>query len=226
MSDKYELSANHRLHLGKGASRRMRRMANEIPAVVYGAGKAPAAITLSGHQLNNALKHEGFYSHILTLKLGNGSEKVVLKDLHRHPSKPQILHADFLRVSATEKLYMQIPLHFLNEDSAPGVKLEGGKVSRLMNEVEVSCFPADLPEFIEVDLAALNLNESIHLSALQAPKGVEFVALAHGDDRAVVNIHTITVVEEPEVTPASAEVPVIGEEGEGGESAEREATGE
>lgn len=216
MSDIYQLSAEVRNQLGKGANRRMRRLANQIPAVVYGIGKQPLSIVLNGHQFNNALKNEGFFSHILTLSIGGAAEKVVLKDLHRHPSKPQILHADFLRVSATEKLQMTVPLHFVNEDIAPGVKLENGQVARLMNDVEIRCLPGDLPEFIEVDLSNLHINESIHLSQLKLPKNVEVIALMHEDDRAVANIHAIHIIEEPEtVEAAPAEVPTLDETEEG-----------
>lgn len=211
MSDNYELSAEVRLQLGKGANRRMRKNANQTPAVVYGINKKPVPITLNSHQLVNALKNEAFYSHILTIMIDKTPEKVILKALHRHPSKPQILHADFLRVSATEKLQMNVPLHFINEEAAPGVKLEAGKISHLMNEVEIRCLPADLPEYIEVDLAALKLGEAIHLSEISLPKGVEIVALSHEDDRAVVNIHAAQVNEEPELVAPTAEVPLVGE---------------
>ncbi len=206
MSDKYELNVEVRTQLGKGANRRMRRLENQIPAVIYGTDKGPMSIMVNGHHLNNALKNNAFYSHILTLNVNGAAEKVILKALHRHPSKPQILHADFLRVSATEKLHMSIPFHFINEDIAPGVKTAGGVISHMMNEVEISCLPGDLPENIEVDLGNLEMNESIHLSQLKVPKGVEIVALLHNDDKAVVNIHEPRVIEEePEEVAAPAE---------------------
>lgn len=210
MSDKYQITAEVRNQLGKGASRRMRRLENQIPAVVYGADKQPLSIMINGHQLNNALKHEGFYTHILTLSVAGAAEKVILKSLHRHPSKPQILHADFMRVSANEKLTMHVPFHFINEETAHGVKMEGGKITRMLNDVEIRCLPKDLPEFIEVDLANLRLNESIHLSQLNVPKTIELVPLSHEDDRPVVSIHAIVEIAEPESTaPVAAEVPTI-----------------
>ncbi|HVV69695.1 MAG TPA: 50S ribosomal protein L25/general stress protein Ctc [Gammaproteobacteria bacterium] len=221
MADKFELSAEIREQAGKGASRRLRRVDNKVPAIIYGAGKEPKSITILHHHFNNALKNQAFYSHILTLNIGNSHEKVVLKDLQRHPSKPQILHADFLRVSATEKLHMHVPLRFVNEDTAPGVKLDGGQISHLLNEVEIRCLPSDLPEFIEVDLAELKIDESIHLSELKTPKGVELIALLHNDDRPVVNIHRPHVVEEPETVVAPpAEVPLVGKEEEKPEEGE------
>lgn len=217
MADLFELSIETRNTFGKGQTRRLRRLDKKVPAVVYGAGKPTLSVMLTHHQLDKALQNEAFYSHILTLKLNGTEEKVVLKDLQRHPSKPLIMHADFLRISATEKLTMHILLHFLHADIAPGVKLEGGIVSHMLNEVEVRCLPADLPEYIEVDLSALNLDESIHLSDLKLPKGVELVALSHGDDRPVANIHKLIVIEEPvEVVVPAAEVPVVGKEAEAG----------
>lgn len=214
MADLFELSIEPRNSFGKGQTRRLRRLDKKVPATVYGAGKPPLSIMLTHHQLDKALQNEAFYSHILTLKLDGAEEKVVLKDLQRHPSKPLIMHADFLRISATEKLTMHIPLHFTHEDVAPGVKLQNGIISHMLSEVEVRCLPADLPEYIEVDLSQLNLDETIHLSNLKLPKGVELLALSHHDDRPVVNIHKLVVIEEPEapvVVPA-AEVPVVGKE--------------
>ncbi|MFT3741725.1 MAG: 50S ribosomal protein L25/general stress protein Ctc [Gammaproteobacteria bacterium] len=221
MADKFELTAEPRQESGKGAIRRLRRLADKVPAIVYGAGKAPLPISLSHNSFNNALKNQAFYSHILTLKLGNSQEKVVLKALQRHPSKPRILHADFLRILANEKLTMLVPLQFINEETAPGIKLEGGVLTRLLNEVEVRCLPADLPEGIEVDLAEVGLDQYVHLSQLKLPAGVELVALAHEDDKPVAHIHQMQELKEPEPeVEASAEVPLVGEEGEEGEGAE------
>lgn len=228
MAGLFELTAELRTNLGKGENRRLRRLNSKLPAVVYGAGKAPESIMLTQHQFGNALKNEAFYSHILTLNVAGKPEKVVLKALQRHPSKPFLLHADFLRVSATEKLTMNIPLHFINEDIAPGVKLEGGVISHMQNEVEVRCLPGDLPEFIQIDAAEMKMGDSVHLSDLKLPKGVEIVALAHEDDRMVASLHMPHVIEEPEEEVApSAEVPVVGEEeaaaGEGENKSEDKA---
>lgn len=213
MADLFELTAEIRTQSGKAESRRLRRLAEKVPAIIYGAGKASLPVAIHHRHITAALKNEAFYSHILTLNVEGTPEKVVLKALQRHPYKPQILHADFLRVSATEKLYMNVPIHFLNEETAPGVKLSGGMVSRLMNEIEVRCLPADLPEYIEVDLANLKIDQSLHLSDLTLPQGVEAVALLHGDDRSVVSIHALSTAEEPENTVIpSAEVPLVGKE--------------
>lgn len=223
MSNQYELAIESRQAMGKGPCRRMRRLDNQIPGVIYGAGKESTPIMVNYFTLNNALKNESFYSHILTLKLDGKEEKVVLKDIHRHPYKPMILHIDFQRISATEKLYMTIPLHFIGEDVAPGAKSGEGIISHVMNEVEIRCLPADLPEYIEVDVSNLGMDESIHLSELKVPKGVEIVALLHDKDQQVVNIHKPHIPVEPEeVVAPSPDVPVVGEEGEAAEGAGEE----
>lgn len=194
---KFELDADVRENIGKGASRRLRHT-NQVPAVVYGADEPAVSLTLSHDKVSVALSHEAFYSHILTLKMGKKHEKVILKDIQRHPSKPRIQHIDFLRVKADQKLKMNVPLHFIGEEDAPGLK-EGGVFSHLMSDVEVSCLPADLPEFIEVDVSNLALNESVHLTQLKLPKGVELVAFAQGveeHDQAVISIHIPRIVEE------------------------------
>jgi large subunit ribosomal protein L25 len=211
MSEIYEVTAETRNKMGKGENRRIRRLENKFPAVVYGADKAPHSIVLDHNTFVHALENEGFYSNILTLTIDGKQEKVVLKDLHRHPSRPKILHADFLRVSAKTKLTMNIPLHFLGGDTAPGVKAEGGVVSHLMSEVEVRCLPGDLPQYIEVDLSKLAIGDAVHLSNLKLPKGVELTALTHGEghDQPVANIHKPIVIqeEEPEVSAAAEEAP-------------------
>ncbi len=189
MSISFELNAETRSDLGKAASRRLRRLDDRTPAVVYGAGKDAQSVTLSHKELSMALEHEAVYSHILTLKVDGKAEQVVLKDLQRHPYKPVIMHADFLRIKAKEKLNMNVPLHYINEDSAAGVK-DGGIVSHLMNEVEIRCLPANLPEYIEVDVAELAIDSSLHLSDIKLPKGVEFaVELDSEHDQPIVSIH-------------------------------------
>jgi len=189
MSDEFTLSAEPREDVGKGASRRLRR-ASKVPTVIYGAEKAPASVSLDHDELIHNLDNEAFYSHILTVELGKKKEKVVLKDLQRHPYKLQVMHVDLQRVSAKEKLRLHVPLHFINESEAPGVR-EGGLVSHQMTEVEIQCLPKDLPEFIEVDLSSLELGGTLHLADLVAPKGVEIYALAHGSkgEEPVVGIH-------------------------------------
>ncbi len=207
MSVEFELSAESRDGQGKGASRRLRRQ-GRLPAVIYGGGAEPQSISLEHREVAHQLKHEGFYSHILTVKLDGTDQQVVLRDLQRHPYKPQIMHMDLQRVTADEELTVRVPLHFVNESTAVGVKEQGGVVSHLMIDVEIACLPRHLPEFIEVDLAQLGMGESIHLSELKLPEGVSIPVLSHGEeyDQPVVNIHHARKVEEEE-----------GEEGEGEE---------
>ena len=180
MSANFNIEAEIRTDLGKGASRRLRHT-EKFPAVVYGAGKDPVSLTLDHKKFMHSLENEAFYSHILTLSVGGKDEQVVLKDLQRHPAKIAVLHADFLRVSANEKLHMNITLHFINADACPGAK-EGGLVTHSMTEVEIACLPKDLPEYLEVDLSTLELDHSLHMSDITLPAGVEIVELSHGAD--------------------------------------------
>jgi large subunit ribosomal protein L25 len=190
MSESFEVNVELREDLGKGASRRLRRLEDRIPGIVYGAGKKPQPISLSHKEIIKHLEDEAFYSHILTLKAGKKTEKVILKDLQRHPFKPKVTHADFMRISATQKLQTSVPLHFINEENCPGVKA-GGVVNHSYTTVEVSCLPKNLPEYIEVDMANAEMDAIIHLSDIVLPKGVEIVELSHGEDhdQAVATIH-------------------------------------
>ncbi len=199
--NQFEINAEPRVESGRGASRRLRRT-GKIPGIIYGAGKEPASILVDHDDLMHQLEHEAFYSHILTLNLGSEKQRVVLKDLQRHPFKPRLLHIDLLRVSETEKLTMRIPLHFINEAKCVGVKTGGAVISHIMTEVEVSCLPKDLPEFIEVDLENVNVGETIHLGDLKMPAGVESYAMAHGGDASapVVSVHIPKIVVEEEPT--------------------------
>ncbi|MGR9092415.1 MAG: 50S ribosomal protein L25/general stress protein Ctc [Gammaproteobacteria bacterium] len=213
--ENFEIVAAQRDDKGKGASRRLRRT-GYVPGILYGADKDPVSIQL---EHNDVLKHtelEAFYSHILTLKLPSGSERVVLKDMQRHPYRAQVLHMDFLRVSENEMLTMRVPLHFINEETCVGVKTNGGVVSHLMTELEILCLPRDLPEYIEVDVVELDVGDSLHLSDLKIPEGVEIAALASGGDPAqpVVSVQVPRVAAEPE------------EEGEGGEEAPEAPAGD
>lgn len=183
----FEITAEPRQEAGKGASRRLRRT-GRIPAILYGAGKEPQALSLSHNDLLRHLEHEAFFSHILDIKVGGKVEKAVLKDLHRHPSKAAVLHADFLRVSAKQKLHMHVPLHFVNENKSPAKRL-GALISHQLVEVQVSCLPKDLPEFIEVDLSSLEDGQSIHVSELLMPPGVELVRHGGDADQSVVSAH-------------------------------------
>jgi len=211
MQETFELKAEVRTDTGKGASRRLRH-ANAVPAIIYGAGQEPQMIKMPQNELFHHLENEAFYSHILKMEVDGKTEKVVLRDLQRHPSKAIILHADFMRIDEKVALTMNVPLHFVNEDTAAGFKA-GGIISHLSTDVEVSCLAKDLPEYIEVDVAELEVGESIHLSQIQLPKGVDIVALSHGADHdlAIVSIHMPRGVAEEDVTE-SAEVAPEGEE--------------
>ena len=201
----FTLNAEVRSDLGKGASRRLRRNAGNVPAVIYGGDKAPTSITLVGKDLAKMLESEAAFASVITLKVDGSNESVLVKALQRHPSKGYVMHADFLRVIAGQKLTAHVPLHFMNQETSVGVKQQGGEILHTINEVEVSCLPKDLPEFIEVDLAKVELGQIVHLSDLKLPKGVELVQLAHGNDLAVANIHASRVVKEEGEGEAAAE---------------------
>jgi large subunit ribosomal protein L25 len=179
----YELNATIREVKGKGASRRLRRLEAITPAIVYGGETPPVQVTLALKDLNKAFEDEGFFSHIVTLNVEGGkAENVLIKAVQRHPFKPMVLHVDFLRVTNATIIKQNIPLHFINEETSPGVKQQGGKVTHVMSDVEVICAAGDLPEFIEVDLADAEVGTHIHLSDLKLPKGVQILALTHGAD--------------------------------------------
>jgi large subunit ribosomal protein L25 len=204
---KFELQASARADAGKGASRRLRRLENAVPAIIYGGDKAPAPITLDHDKLMHAVENEAFFTSIITLNVDNAAESVIIKDLQRHPAKPRLLHADFQRVSADHALHVKVPLHFLNETTAVGVKQGGGKVMHLMTELDITCLPKDLPEFIEVDVQNLNVGDSLHISDLNLPEGVHSVSLSHGEsgNLAVVSIAVLRGSEEKEAEAAPAE---------------------
>ena len=182
----FEVIAQARAEQGSGASRRLRN-AGRVPAIVYGAGKDAQAVTLDHNSIFHALRVEAFHASVLSLNIDGQVEKVLLRDVQHHPFRQLILHIDFQRVDPNTKLHIKVPLHFVNADVAPGVKLGGGIVRHVLNEVEVSCLPADLPEFIEVDLANLGAGQSIHMSDLKLSAGVELVALHRGDNQTVAN---------------------------------------
>ncbi|WP_025856547.1 50S ribosomal protein L25/general stress protein Ctc [Pseudomonas sp. CHM02] len=190
----FTLNAQARTDLGKGASRRLRHAAN-IPAVVYGGNKPAESVTILAKEIAKLFENEAAYSHVIELNVDGAKQNVIVKAMQRHPSKQFIMHADFVRVVAGQKLTAIVPVHFVGEE-APIKK--GGEISHVVNEIEVTCLPKDLPEFIEVDLSAAEVGAIIHLSDLKAPKGVEFVALAHGDDKAVANVHAPRVAPEAE----------------------------
>lgn len=227
MTDTLVLNAKTRSDIGKGASRRLRREQNLIPAVVYGTDKPATSLTFDHNKVIKFLESEAVYSSILTINIDGTPEQVVLKDLQRHPFKPKVLHMDFMRIDANAKIHMNVPLHFTNQDKAPGV-IEGGVASHLMTEVEVICLPKDLAEFIEINIEALGMDASIHLSEVALPSGIELAIFSHGEDSqdpAVVSIHKPrAVVEETDETAAEGEEATADEEGDA--KAEGEEKGE
>ena len=210
---KIDIKAEPRSLQGTGASRRLRRE-SKVPGILYGAGKDAQPIQLDHKELFFKLKTEAFHSSILDMEIGSDKMQVLLRDYQMHPFKMQVLHADFQRVAADRKIHMKIPLHFVNGDIAPGVKVAGGAVQHIANELDITCLPKDLPEFIEVDLKDLHAGHSIHVSGLKLPAGVESVALAKGDDLTVATIvmtRAMTAEEEAAElaapTPSAADVP-------------------
>ena len=187
---------------GRGASRRLRR-GGKAPGIVYGGTAEPTPIELDHNALMHALKNEAFHASILTMKLGPKSHEVLLRDVQMHPFRPVVLHVDFQRVDANKKIHMKVPLHFVNGESSPAVKTDGAIISHVLNEIDISCLPKDLPEFIEVDLSALEIAHPLKASGLKLPPGV--VALTHGKDPVVATaVIPKQIVEEVEETAAAA----------------------
>jgi len=205
MSDAFELEATSRADVGKGASRRLRRLENKVPAVVYGGSKDPASITLDHDDLWHHLDNEAFFSHIISLKIDGKAEDVLLKDLQRHPAKKIVLHADFYRVDKNQAITVNVPLHFINEESCHGVKMQGGRISHTASDLEIRCLPKDLPEFIEVDMLNVELGQVLHISDISLPEGVESVALSHGSDHdlAIANVAAPKGGSDEDETPAA-----------------------
>ena len=219
MADDFDLIAEFRDDIGKGASRRLRRE-GKVPAILYGGGRPPRNLAFDHNRVLQQLENESFYSSVLNVKVGDKEQAVILKDLQRHPAKRQILHMDLQRILEDEEIRMNVPIHFLNEDTAPGVKQAGGKVSHLMTDVEVVCLPRYLPEYLAVDVGNLDLDEMLYISDIPLPEGVSIPALAQGEEanQPIVSIHVIkeVVIEEEEDLEAAAPgaVPVAGEEPE------------
>ena len=184
---KIEISADKRTLQGKGASRRLRG-SGKVPAIIYGGDHEAQSIEMDHNNLFHKLKLEAFHASILSLSVAGEVEQVLLRDIQMHPFKQQVLHVDFQRVDKNKKIHMKVPLHFINAEIAPGVKTSGGIVTHILTEVDISCLPTDLPEFISVDLAELTAGHSLHLSDLVLPTGVEVVALAKGDNSPVATI--------------------------------------
>lgn len=224
----FSLKAELRSDIGKGASRRLRRLADRIPAIVYGGSEDAKSITLHHDDINNMIDDEAAYSSIISLDIDGTTEEVLIKDLQRHPFKPKLLHVDFKRIVRGENMEANVPLHFINEATSPGKK-EGGVVSHQLTIVEVSCRPSKLPEYIEVDLGGFNIGDTIHLSEIKLPEGVELVAFMHGD----VEEHDLTVanmvpplveeVEEDADEVDETEVPASEQKGDDSDEAESES---
>lgn len=198
MSNVFEFVATNRETSGTGAARAIRRQ-GDVPAIIYGGNTTPAMLTLNHNDVIKHLENEAVYSHILDITIDGKTEKAVLKDLQRHPAKPQILHLDFIRINETQPLKIHVPLHFINESKSAGVK-KGGVVTHGCIDVEVSCLPAVLPEYLDVDLAHLDIGESVHLSEISLPSGVEIFELSHGEkhDVAVASVITSRVAKADE----------------------------
>ena len=214
------LNAEMRDDMGKGASRRLRH-ANKLPAIVYGAGKDPENLILEQKEVQYHLQNEAFYTQVLELNVGGKKQDVLLRDLQHHPYRLDVLHMDLQRVEAKKEVHVNVPLHFINEDVAPGVKTEGGAISHVVTEVVLACLPKNIPEFIDVDLGELHMGEIVHLSDLKMPAGVEVLALRQGEehDSAIASIHARKVVEEHEEVEAAPEAAAEPEtKEEGGES--------
>ncbi len=193
MSNDFIIEAELRGEQGKGASRRLRRLEGKVPAILYGEDKDPVNLSVIAKDLAHSLENEAFFSHVLTVKYDGQEQAAILKDLQRHPAKGYVVHADFLRISKNTELHVNVPLHFINEEACKGVKLGGGKIQHQLTDVEVSCLPKDLPEYIEVDMTAVELDAIVHLSDLVLPKGVTLVALTHGEDHnlPVASVHKL-----------------------------------
>ena len=188
MAEQIVLRAEFREGLGKGASRRLRRLSEKVPGVLYGGGADPVPLSLAYRELSKAMQEEAFFSQILELSVGDKTQACVLREVQRHPATDKVQHIDFLRIQENIPVQLHVPLHYVNEDQCVGVKLGGGRIAHNLIEVEVSCLPKNLPEYIEVDVAELEIGHSIHLSDVELPAGVTIVALGLGDD------HDIPVV--------------------------------
>ena len=200
MAKSVDLVAEYREDKGKGASRRLRR-AGKVPAIVYGAGRDPRSVTFDRDALMHAMESESFFSSVLNIKVGKNNRQCILKDVQMHPARRQVLHLDLQRIVEGEMIKMTVPIHFLNEDIAVGVKQGGGSVSHMMSEVEVTCLPANLPEYLDLDIGELELDETLYLSDIPLPEGVEIPELTEDNNPGVASIHIIkeVVIEEEEL---------------------------
>ena len=182
MSDQFEVLAEVREDMGKGSSRRLRRVAGQIPAIIYGGDKDPQPLTIIRKDLEKSLENESFYSHVLSINVAGKKQKAILKDLQRHPARNSVIHADFMRVDDKVAIKVYVQFHFMNEETSIGVKQGGGLVQHQVTEMEILCLPTDIPEYVEVDMQDVDLGQIVHLSDVKLPAGVTSVALALGDD--------------------------------------------
>ena len=216
---KIEIKAKERKSKGTGASRRLRHEGT-TPGILYGGVKDAISLEIDTKELFMQFRHEAFHASILTLNLEGKKESVILRDFQMHPVRNNIQHIDFQRINENEKISVKVPFHFINEETAPGVKIEGGLVSHIMTEIDISCLPKDLPQYIEVDLGELAMGESIHLSEVTVPDGVELTSLTDENDPAITSISKPKVVVEEEIVTEASEEGEEGEEGEGSESSD------
>ncbi len=198
MSEEFNLIAEMRDDQGKGASRRLRRQ-GKVPAIIYGAGREPRSLMFDHNKVLQQLEDPSFYSSILNIKVGDKSRAAIVKDIQRHPAKLRILHIDLQRIVEDEKIKMQIPIHYLGEEEAVGVKLGGGTVSKLMTELEITCLPKDLPEFLEVDISELELDQMLNVSDIKLPEGTEITELLIEQNPAIVSIQEIKEIIEEDI---------------------------
>jgi large subunit ribosomal protein L25 len=204
MSEEFNLIAEMRDDQGKGASRRLRRQ-GKVPAVIYGAGRDPRNLMFDHNKVLHQLEDPAFYSSILNIKVGEKSRAAIVKDIQRHPSKKQIIHIDLQRIVEDEQIKMQIPIHYLGEEDAVGVKIGGGTVTKLMTELEISCLPKDLPEFLEVDISDLELDQMLNVSDISLPEGVEISDIMKEQDQAIVSIQEIKEIIEEDIVDEDSE---------------------
>lgn len=204
MSEEFNLIAEMRDDQGKGASRRLRRQ-GMVPAVIYGAGRDPRNLMFDHNKVLRQLEDPSFYSSILNVKVGEKSRAAIVKDIQRHPSKKQIIHIDLQRIVEDEQIKMQIPIHYLGEEDAVGVKIGGGTVTKIMTELEISCLPKDLPEFLEVDISELELDQMLNVSDISLPEGVEISDIMKEQDQAIVSIQEIKEIIEEEIEDEDSE---------------------
>jgi large subunit ribosomal protein L25 len=217
MSDQFEVQAELREDTGKGASRRLRRLAGKVPAIIYGGDKDPQSLTLVRKDIEKSLENEAFYSQVLEVNVAGEVQKAILKDLQRHPAKNNVMHADFLRIDEKVVIKVNVPIHFLNEEDCAGVKMEGGMIQHQATDIEVSCLPSDIPEYIEVDMLEVITGQIIHLSEVTLPEGVISVALSLGEDHDLAIASVVApkgTSDEDEETVAVEEGETEGEEGD------------